>query len=151
MSKKDKLKNTYTQSNSSPVDDLVEKLENKVLTFLDQFYPIVDEKLFYLLPLPALYEFIDRLYQGHSDGMQLRRINILLANGIGGYLLYKYGGSIGRSIFNNYLLIGAAYYAFFKIVIGPGPLTKPTPDLDPCGNPIVRGGPDGRTGGGGAC
>jgi hypothetical protein len=131
--------------------EIVKDLEDKVLLALDPFYPVITDPGFFLLPLPAAYEFVNVARQGHSDGQQLRRLAIVGSNAAVGTLMYKYGLGIGSTLMNYYLLGGTAYYAFFKLIIGAGPIARPTPDLDPCGNPIERGGEGGRTGGGGAC
>lgn len=129
---------------------LVSNLEQYTIKWFDQYYPVITEPIYYGLPLPALYEYINGLRQGHSDGYQLKRLMIVLGNAAVGYGAYKAGG-LTSSIFNTYLLAGTGYYAVEHAIVGGGSISKPSPDTDPCGNPIMRN-PDGsHSGGGGAC
>lgn len=117
----------------------------------DQFYPVVDQKKFWLLPIPAAYELIRVQNQEHSDGYQARRLAIIGVNTAAGVLAYK-AGSITSSLFTWYLVGGTAFYMLEKgIVDNLGGSSQPFPDLDPCGNPIIRNADGSRSGGGGAC
>lgn len=130
----------------------MDPLEKRFKEFFDQFYPVIDQKKFWLLPIPAAYEFAKVQNQEHSDGYQGKRLAIIGANAAAGYLAYAQGNSITSSLFTWYLVGGTAFYVLERsIVDNLGGSSQPFPDLDPCGNPIIRN-PDGsRSGGGGAC
>eukprot|EP00029_Vermamoeba_vermiformis_P007767 TRINITY_DN344_c0_g1_i4.p1 TRINITY_DN344_c0_g1~~TRINITY_DN344_c0_g1_i4.p1 ORF type:complete len:157 (+),score=8.14 TRINITY_DN344_c0_g1_i4:411-881(+) len=141
----------YATTMGSLISSWVKDMEDETIDWFDQFYPVITEPIYYGLPVPALYEYINRLKNGHSDGYQFKRLMIVLGNAAVGYGAYK-AGSITGSLFNTYLIAGTGFYAVEHAIVGGGSKNKPTPDLDPCGNPIVRN-PDGggHSGGGGAC